>query len=194
MLTGSWRRFSKAQRYPKLSEWAISGLWSPCWLKSAETKICAGIFEDYSNTLAHVRLYSERSSEFCCTASRYKRQFWHACILNFDKGDAFGCTETKVRDWTRKHLYTDFKLCFSYKTLFTLKFTAGIKAFPVPRDQNGVIVISSELQEPLVFGCGQVWEQDGIFDHSIKAFSGQTLSRDSWGLCYSQRLLESKSS
>ena len=44
----------------------------------------------------------------------------------------------------------------SYKTLYTLKYAGGIKAFPVPKDQNGVIVISSELPEPLVFGCGQV--------------------------------------
>ena len=44
----------------------------------------------------------------------------------------------------------------SYKTLYTLKYAGGIKAFPVPKDQNGVIVISSELSEPLVFGCGQV--------------------------------------
>ena len=43
----------------------------------------------------------------------------------------------------------------SYKTLYTLKYAGGLKAFPVPKDQNGVIVISSELEEPLVFGCGQ---------------------------------------
>lgn len=34
----------------------------------------------------------------------------------------------------------------SYKTLYTLRLTAGLKAFPVPRDPNGVIVLSSELQ------------------------------------------------
>ena len=27
----------------------------------------------------------------------------------------------------------------SYKTLYTLKYSSGLKAFPVPRDQNGVI-------------------------------------------------------
>eukprot|EP00960_Hanusia_phi_P045726 757403-Hanusia_phi.AAC.6 len=45
-------------------------------------------------------------------------------------------------------------------------FSAGIKAFPVPRDQNGVIVISSELQEPLVFGCGQA----KLFQETLEAF------------------------
>ena len=43
----------------------------------------------------------------------------------------------------------------SYKTMYTLKFSSGLKAFPVPKDPNGVIILSSDMDEPLVFGCGQ---------------------------------------
>eukprot|EP00277_Geminigera_cryophila_P043544 CAMPEP_0173073804 /NCGR_PEP_ID=MMETSP1102-20130122/10628_1 /TAXON_ID=49646 /ORGANISM="Geminigera sp., Strain Caron Lab Isolate" /LENGTH=429 /DNA_ID=CAMNT_0013942729 /DNA_START=41 /DNA_END=1327 /DNA_ORIENTATION=+ len=43
----------------------------------------------------------------------------------------------------------------SYKTMHTLKFSAGLRAFPVPKDPNGVIILSSDMDEPLVFGCGQ---------------------------------------
>ena len=43
----------------------------------------------------------------------------------------------------------------SYKTMYTLKFASGLKAFPVPKDPNGVIILSSDMDEPLVFGCGQ---------------------------------------
>jgi len=44
----------------------------------------------------------------------------------------------------------------SYKTLHTIKFSSGLKCFPVPKDPNGLIILSSDMDEPLVFGCGQV--------------------------------------
>ncbi len=40
-------------------------------------------------------------------------------------------------------------LILRYKTLYTLKYSSGLKAFPVPRDQNGVIVLSSVSAQPL---------------------------------------------
>ena len=54
----------------------------------------------------------------------------------------------------------------SYKTMYTLKYAEGLKAFPVPKDHNGVIVISSELDEPLMFGCGQA----KLFQETLEAF------------------------
>ena len=57
---------------------------------------------------------------------------------------------------TCTHLYLCAHLFFGrYKTLHTLKFSSGLKAFPVPKDPNGVIILSSDMEEPLVFGCGQ---------------------------------------
>ena len=54
----------------------------------------------------------------------------------------------------------------TYKTMYTLKYAGGLKAFLVPKDQNGVIVISSELDEPLMFGCGQA----KLFQETLEAF------------------------
>ena len=35
----------------------------------------------------------------------------------------------------------------SYKTLYTLKYSSGLKAFPVPRDQNGEMIHSHKILE-----------------------------------------------
>lgn len=43
----------------------------------------------------------------------------------------------------------------AYKTLHSLPLAQGVKAFLIPRDSTGLIVIAPSLTTPLTFGCGQ---------------------------------------